>query len=84
MKCNSPGVGGTHIAHLLSGIYVQEDEEYFACKWSVDAGTGAPLLLLAGKNALLHVIDCATGTLEAVSGCVQAHLPGVHHMLTCA
>ncbi|GAB4817599.1 hypothetical protein N2152v2_004645 [Parachlorella kessleri] len=42
-----------------------EDEEYFACKWSLDASTGAPLLLLAGKNALLRVINCATGTLEA-------------------
>ncbi len=47
---------------------MQADEEYFACKWSVDEATGAPLLLLAGKNALLHVINCATATLEAVRG----------------
>ena len=44
----------------------QAEEEYFAVKWSVDGESGAPLLLLAGKRALLHVINCATGVLEAV------------------
>lgn len=60
---------------------VQADEEYFVVKWSVDTETGAPLLLLAGKRALLHVINCATGTLEvvskrlaAISGCSSKRL----------
>lgn len=47
-------------------VYVDGNtaEEYYASRWTVDSTTTAPLLLLAGKNALLHVINCATATLE--------------------
>ena len=38
-------------------------EEYYVCKWSIDIRTGAPLLLLAGKNAVLQVFDLVTGQL---------------------
>ena len=36
---------------------LQAEEEFFACKWTVDVETGAPLLLLAGKNSVLRVLD---------------------------
>ena len=36
---------------------LQADEEFFACKWTVDKETGRPLLLLAGKNSVLRVLD---------------------------
>ena len=46
---------------------VQENEEFYACKWSVNPETGAPLLLLAGKRGLLKALDCSTEELSAVS-----------------
>ena len=45
----------------------QENEEFYACKWSVNPETGAPLLLLAGKRGLLKALDCSTEELSAVS-----------------
>ena len=42
---------------------VQRQEEFFVCKWTVDAASGAPLLLLAGKNSVLRVVDVAHETL---------------------
>lgn len=45
------------------------------CKWSVDTATGAPLLLLAGKNGLLRVVNCMTGMLEMVRGAALLALP---------
>ena len=46
---------------------MQENEEFYACKWSVNPETGAPLLLLAGKRGLLKALDCSTEELSAVS-----------------
>lgn len=40
-----------------------DSEEYYVCKWSIDIRTGAPLLLLAGKNAVLQVFDLVSGQL---------------------
>lgn len=39
-------------------------EEFYLCRWSHDTRTGASLLVLAGKNALVRVVNCATGMLE--------------------
>ncbi|KAK9907286.1 hypothetical protein WJX75_000704 [Coccomyxa subellipsoidea] len=46
--------------------YVDEDaqEEFYACKWSVDTATGDPLLLIAGKKGLLKILNCTTQKLE--------------------
>ena len=37
------------------------------CKWTVDEASGAPLLLLAGKNSILRVLDVANEKLVWVS-----------------
>ncbi len=47
---------------------MQENEEFYAVKWSVNVSTGAPLLLLAGKRGLLKVLDCETEALTRVRG----------------
>ncbi|KAF6256917.1 WD40-repeat-containing domain protein [Scenedesmus sp. NREL 46B-D3] len=39
-----------------------EEEEFFCCKWTIDRASHAPLLLLAGKLALLRVVNCSTNT----------------------
>ena len=47
-------------AATSSWVYMvpaQTDEEFFVCKWTVDEASGAPLLLLAGKNSVLRVLD---------------------------
>ena len=46
--------------------FVQENEEFYACKWSVNVRTGAPLLLLAGKRGLLKALNCETEELSMV------------------
>ena len=46
------------------------EEEYYICRWSLDTRTGAPWLVVAGKKALLVVINCATGMLDA---CLEGH-----------
>ena len=46
---------------------MQENEEFYAVKWSVNVTTGAPLLLLAGKRGLLKVLDTETEALTRVS-----------------
>ena len=46
---------------------MQENEEFYAVKWSVNMSTGAPLLLLAGKRGLLKVLDTEKEALTRVS-----------------
>ncbi|EIE27269.1 fertilization-independent endosperm protein 2, partial [Coccomyxa subellipsoidea C-169] len=69
----SCGSNGATIYRCLEGgaveilqAYIDEDvqEEFFACKWSVDPDTGDPLLLIAGKKGLLKILNCATQKLE--------------------
>ena len=48
---------------LPSRLPPQEDEEYFACKWSYNQQNNAALLLLAGKNNIMRVLDVSRGTL---------------------
>ncbi|CAL5223285.1 g5773 [Coccomyxa viridis] len=47
-----------------------ENEEFYAVKWSVNVSTGAPLLLLAGKRGLLKVLDTET---ETLTRCLEGH-----------
>lgn len=54
----------------LSHPGVQASEEFYAVAWSADTITGAPLLLLAGKNGLLLVVNPLTGALET---CFEGH-----------
>lgn len=56
-------------------VDVSPEEEYYACAWSVDARTGAPLLLVGGRNGLLQVINCATGVLETT---LEGHGKDLH------
>ncbi|PSC76443.1 Polycomb group FIE2 [Micractinium conductrix] len=53
-------------------VFVDADpeEEYFVCAWSLDVDTGAPLLLLAGKNGVLLAVNSLTGSLDA---CFEGH-----------
>jgi hypothetical protein len=48
---------------------MQTDEEFFVCKWTVDEASGAPLLLLAGKNSVLRVLDVMQEKLLWVCDC---------------
>ncbi|EFN59201.1 hypothetical protein CHLNCDRAFT_19370 [Chlorella variabilis] len=45
-------------------------EEFYACCWSLDCDSGAPLLLLAGKSGQLVVVNALTGTLDT---CLEGH-----------
>lgn len=56
----------------------QKEEEFFACKWSVEERTGAPLLLIAGKKGLLKVLNCVTETLEWVRPCIPHQSSRAH------
>ncbi|GMH38145.1 hypothetical protein BSKO_06029 [Bryopsis sp. KO-2023] len=52
-------------------VYVDEDpdEEYYACKWTVNEATSSPILLLAGKKGVMRVVDCGeTKLLETMVG----------------
>lgn len=48
----------------------QASEEFYACAWTLDAATAAPLLLLAGKTGRLAAVDAAAGVLRA---CLEGH-----------
>lgn len=48
----------------------QTSEEFYTCAWSLDTDSGAPLLLLAGKNGQLLVVAAGTGVLET---CLDGH-----------
>jgi hypothetical protein len=45
---------------------MQKDEDFFACKWTVNEATGDNLLLAAGLNATLRVINVSNETLQWV------------------
>lgn len=47
-------------------VQTQPGEEFYVCKWSRDAESGHPLLLIAGKNAMVRVIDGTTQRLVHV------------------
>ncbi len=53
--------GGIQKVHVIQDA--DDKEEFYVCRWSIDVRTGSPLLLLAGKNALLQVFDFGTGQL---------------------
>lgn len=50
----------------------QEGEEFYVCAWSQRRDTGAPLLLVAGKHGMIHVLDCQLGALHMVGACWAA------------
>lgn len=51
---------------LIANLSSQPDEEYYACKWSMNEETLAPILLLGGKKGVLRVIDCGETKLVEV------------------
>ena len=59
-------LNGILLADIMNKYCVQENEEFYACKWSVNVRTGAPLLLLAGKRGLLKALNCETEELSMV------------------
>lgn len=54
-------------AMSASGEAAKTGEHFYACKWSRDVDSGAPLLLLAGEKGLVRVLDVAHECLLAVS-----------------
>ena len=80
--------GGIEIVQVLEDA--NTNEEFYVCKWSIDLLTGAPLLLLAGKNALLQVYDLSTGKLatsfEGHGNCINdvAVHPTLPHLVVTA
>ncbi|KAG2441491.1 hypothetical protein HXX76_003113 [Chlamydomonas incerta] len=58
------GVGGpAAAAAAAAAATTAAGEHFYCCKWSVDASTGAALLLLAGEKALVRVLDVSRGCL---------------------
>jgi hypothetical protein len=53
---------------------VQKDEDFFACKWTVNEATGDNLLLAAGMNAALRVINVSNETLQWVGRCQRTYV----------
>jgi hypothetical protein len=47
-------------------LTLQKEEDFFACKWTVNEATGDNLLLAAGLNAALRVINVSNETLQWV------------------
>ena len=47
-------------------LALQKEEDFFACKWTVNEATGDNLLLAAGLNAALRVINVSNETLQWV------------------
>ena len=56
-------------ARQASCLHMQKDEDFFACKWTVNEATGDNLLLAAGLNATLRVINVSNETLQWVGAC---------------
>eukprot|EP00877_Chromochloris_zofingiensis_P000785 jgi/Chrzof1/10707/Cz05g09160.t1 len=52
--------GAIEVVQVYTDADVEED--YFACQWSIHEATGAPLVLIAGKQAIIRVIDCSSQT----------------------
>jgi hypothetical protein len=50
-----------------------EHEDFYVCKWTVEAATGHPLLLLAGKLALIRVVNCHKKKAVKVAAAQQQH-----------
>lgn len=50
-------------------LALQKEEDFFACKWTVNEATGDNLLLAAGLNAALRVINVSNETLQWVGSC---------------
>lgn len=61
------GVGGPAAAAAAAAATTAAGEHFYCCKWSVDADSGAALLLLAGEKALVRVLDVSRGCLLHVS-----------------
>ncbi|KAG2437711.1 hypothetical protein HYH02_011089 [Chlamydomonas schloesseri] len=57
------GVGGPAAAAAAAAATTAAGEHFYCCKWSVDADSGAALLLLAGEKALVRVLDVSRGCL---------------------
>lgn len=55
---------------------LQKEEDFFACKWTVNEATGDNLLLAAGLNAALRVINVSNETLQWVGSCQRSRVSG--------
>ena len=51
---------------------LQKEEDFFACKWTVNEATDDNLLLAAGLNAALRVINVSNETLQWVGTAASA------------
>ncbi|KAI3433388.1 hypothetical protein D9Q98_003204 [Chlorella vulgaris] len=65
-KCQAGG----DMSVLQAFCDANTSEEFYTCAWSLDTDSGAPLLLLAGKNGQLLVVAAGTGVLET---CLDGH-----------
>lgn len=63
--------------HVLCMQQTAKHEEFFCCKWSMDKASGDPLLLLAGKLALIRVINCITNKAVQVTA-ISTHKSNCH------
>jgi len=72
------------IVYSLSreALLTLQDEDLFVCVWTRDEATKDPLLAVAGRNAVIKVINTRTETLVATfSGHGDVHIcPGTRLM----
>lgn len=45
----------------VAANFAKESEDLYACVWTKDLATGSPLLCVAGREAVIHVIDVVEG-----------------------
>jgi polycomb protein EED len=51
---------------LMLPILSQKDESFYTLSWARDHVDGSPLLVAAGSNGIIRVINCATEKLAKV------------------
>jgi len=51
---------------LMLPILSQKDESFYTLSWARDHVDGSPLLVAAGSNGIIQVINCATEKLAKV------------------
>jgi polycomb protein EED len=51
----------------VCGAYLsQKDESFYTLSWTIDQVDSSPLLVAAGSNRIIRVINCATEKLDKV------------------
>lgn len=63
LVCRPPGKENTKMQVIQLIIDEDADADHYACAWSKDLETGAPLLCVSGGNGKIKIIDALSGEL---------------------